>query len=158
MTHGRMCLFCLVVLQGCHLLREVRHDRVHDRRHMWQRLQLSRKPVSKLEPGSGTNFQDPALGEVLSQTLHISNTPQLLKLCHELESKCSKHEPMENITQRNHNSECIAIIRIFFLFFYIPQVNNMYLIFFFFKMYAENILHYLTGPQQSFLLRSDLPS
>lgn len=81
---------------------------------MWQRLQLTRKPVNRLEPGSSTNFQDPTPGEVLCQpAFHISDPPLLLKLCHELESKCSKHEHMENISERNHNSGCIEIIRLF---------------------------------------------
>lgn len=57
----------------------------------------------------------PLVRSSVSQILHIPHTPQLLKLCHELESNYSKHELMENILERNHNSEYIAIIA--FLFF-----------------------------------------
>lgn len=51
-------------------------------------LQLTRKPVNRLEPGSGANFQDPSPSELLLPArLHLPNTPQLLKQCHKLESK-----------------------------------------------------------------------
>lgn len=57
-------------------------------------------------------------GGTLSARLHISHT-----LCHELENNCSKHELMENILERNPNSECIAVIRfLIFNFFTDPRL------------------------------------